>query len=142
MTSAAGAYRNKAKAIRKMVDDLPTAAKPVSAAIRLNLKGDTGGDRKLSGLKNGKPMTVTSKTSRIAGLTTVDIAAGPARQRAPWFWLNEGTRGGRRRHRGSGRSYRHPGTKAKRTWSKPIESKLPGIEADLKRKWESAIRSR
>lgn len=129
--------------IKTIVKKLPTVAnetvewaikavrKPALAAVAR----DTGGDRKLSGLRNGKSMTVVVTRKTTGTIVEADIKGGPQRQRAPWFWLEEGTKAGRRsrpaNRRRSGRviTAQHPGTPAKRTWSGAVDPIVPKIQA-------------
>jgi hypothetical protein len=114
-----------------------------TAALK-QLKADTGGDRRLSGLRNGLPLRVTV-TKRGTELVEGRVMAGPKDQRAPWFWLEEGTRPGprgkpfgrpdsRRANRGM-----HPGTPAKRTWSRSFESARGEAENEIDGLFERAV---
>ena len=89
---------------------------------------DSGGDRRLSGLRNGGRFTVTTK---VTGTVFVEgnVFAGPGKMRGPWSWLESGTT--RKRH---GR------TRAKHTWSKPVETELPKVQRTLERMFEAAVR--
>lgn len=115
------------------------ATRELRTAALAQLKRDTGGDRKLSGLRNGRPLTVRV-TKRGRELVEGRIMAGPKSQRAPWFWLEEGTRAGPRGRpfgRGTNPNTRradrgnHPGTPAKGTWTKAFESTAPRVQSDI-----------
>lgn len=139
--------------IKGMVKKLPTvgeatidqavkdARKPIMAALR----ADAGSDRKLSGLRNGKAMMVTVRKQRAGNVVEAEIKGGPQTQRAPWFWLNDGTKAGMRSRpasrRRSGRiiSYRHPGTAAKRTWDRAVEPLVPQVQKDFRDNVRKAI---
>lgn len=125
-----------------------------SKTLKSQLKSDTGGDRRLSGLgEYGRPQTVVVKT-HVAGRTVeAYVLGGPRSQRAPWFWLEFGTKPGprpwRSRNRGgtrfgqvalsASRGLMHAGTPAKRTWSKGIRAADPKVRVELKRKIDDAI---
>lgn len=120
------------------------ATKILRAEIRRNLRADTGGDNILSGLRNGVPLTV-KVTQRGTELVEGRVMAGPKDQRAPWFWIEEGTKAGPRRapvgRYNSARANRgfHPGTPAFRTWSRSFESVEAKIRQDMERRWQRAI---
>lgn len=99
-----------------------------------DLRDDAGPDRTLSGVPNAKPLRVTTtKRSYNSGRVVVGhVMAGPPRQRAQWFWLEEGTRPGPRRVRRTGRVFVHPGTPAKRTWTRGVSKALP----EVRKEWE------
>ena len=113
------------------------------------MQRDVGSDRKLSGLRNGVPLRVTTtKRSYNSGAVVVGrIMAGPAKQRAPWFWLEEGTQAGDRRvryssqrYRGTLTTYKHPGTPAKRTWSRGVGEVLPEVRKEFERLYRQALK--
>lgn len=120
------------------------ATKILRAEIRRNLRSDTGGDNRLSGLRNGTALSV-KVTQRGTDLVEGRVMAGPRDQRAPWFWLEEGTRPGRRGapvgRYNSARANRgfHPGTPAFRTWSRSFEQVEDRIRQDMERRWQRAI---
>lgn len=116
-------------------------------AIMQSLKKDTGGDRKLSGLGPRAVRQTVKVTKREFGnLVDGRVMAGPPRQRAPWFWLEEGTdpgrrrvRRGSRRHRGTRTTYYHPGTPAKQTWSDPVGRVAPSVERHFEQLLKKAM---
>ena len=122
----------------------------VRARVLAQLKRDAGADRKLSGLgPRGVPQRVTTtKRSYNSGRLVVGrVMAGPPKQRAPWFWLEEGTRSGGRRVRTTSRrwrggltTYEHPGTPAKRTWSKAVGEVLPEVRKEWERLYREALK--
>lgn len=120
------------------------ATKILRAEIRRNLRRDTGGDFRLSGLRNGSSLSV-KVTQRGSELVEGRVMAGPRDQRAPWFWLEEGTRPGRRGapvgRYNSARANRgfHPGTPAFRTWSRSFDAVEAKIRADMEQRWQRAI---
>jgi hypothetical protein len=120
------------------------ATKILRAEIRRNVKRDTGGDNLLSGLRNGSALSV-KVTQRGTELVEGRVMAGPKDQRAPWFWLEEGTRPGLRgapvgRYNSArvSRGY-HPGTPAFRTWSRSFDAVEAKIRQDMERRWQRAI---
>lgn len=140
------------KRLRTLPDEgVQSANRRLRARALQQLKLDAGNDRRLSGLgARGVPLRVTTtKRSYNGGRVVVGrVMAGPPRQRAPWFWLEEGTEGGQRRVRGTSRRHRgrtttffHPGTPPKRTWSKGIGDVLPEVREDFERMWRNAVRS-
>ena len=96
-------------------------------------RGYAGSDMTLSG--HGGKLTVRARTT---GSTFVvgTVYPGPPRHRAPWFWMEEGTKS---RAQGSGR---HPGTPARHVWSDAVSDVMPTIRADLGRLFSAAVRSR
>lgn len=119
----------------KMVE---TGNKQVRARPLDDLRQDAGSDRTLSGVPNARPLRVkTTKRSFSSGSVVVGhVMAGPPKQRAQWFWLEEGTKSGPRRVRRTGRVFVHPGTPAKRTWSRGVSKVLP----EVRREWERLYR--
>ena len=118
--------------------------------INKSLSRDAGGDRRLSGLgPNGRPQTVKTTSRHLGNLVDGRVMAGPANQRAPWFWMEEGTqpghrrvRVGSRRHTGSLTTYYHPGTPAKRTWSEPVNRVAPSVERHFEDLFKRAMNGR
>lgn len=109
---------------------------------------DAGTDAKLSGVRNGVAQTVDVKVdSRLAGEFAVgQVKAGPQRQRAPWFWKNEGTQPGvraARRRRATGQpgraGGRHPGTPATHVWDRAAAKFVPAIQARFERLFSKAV---
>lgn len=102
------AVAKKAKSFpRQFVDE---AASDIRKAATSSLRSDTG-DGGLSRAGNRK-LKVKRKVKGAGSLVVGEVAAGSPR--AQWFWLEEGTKPhmvGRRRH---------PGARAKRTWSTAI----------------------
>lgn len=96
--------------------------------IDAELRRDTGGDARMSGVGQTRLAVQTDIKGAVGSVT-----AGPKRMRGPWRWLEDGTRP---RQQGNGR---HPGTTAKRTWSEPSELRIPQIERELGTRFESAI---
>lgn len=121
------------------------ATKTVRASAPQALREDAGSDRRLSGVRNGRAQTVTVTTRERGQLVVGRVMAGPASQRAPWFWMEEGTASGRRgspvgRYR-SRRAYRgwHPGTPAKRTWSRGVGVASEKVRAEFDRLFRKAV---
>lgn len=116
--------------------------------LQQSLRRDAGGDRRLSGLgRSGRAQTVKVTKSEHGSFVEGRVMAGPRDQRAPWFWMEEGTAAGARRVRGTSRRYRgglttyyHPGTPAKRTWSEPVGRIAPSIEQHFVKLVERAMR--
>lgn len=120
----------------------------VRARVVEQLRQDAGADRKLSGIRNGVPLRVKTTKREYNGQRVVigRIMAGPPRQRAPWFWLEEGTRAGYRGPKvgryNSARANRgqHPGTDPKRTWSKAVGEVLPEVRQEIERMYREALK--
>lgn len=121
----------------------------VGRATNRALTADTGGDKRLSGVRNGRPQRIRTVRRRAGILHEGWVLAGPRNQRAPLFWREEGTRGGRRgarvgRFEGSTsrRSYRgnHPGTDGTQWWSTAVEPALEATERDFERLWRGTLR--
>ena len=142
-TPVADRLTRKAARLRSLPEELVArATNDVYAAVYASLKADAGPDRRLSGVRNGRPQTV-KRVNRTGLLVEGRVMAGPPKQRAPWFWLEEGTKAGRRGGRsGSKRSYRgyHPGTKAKQTWSRPINAVTPRVRRMMLEEMRAAIK--
>lgn len=127
--------RFPAEAVRFAVDD-------IGGAIERRMVTDTGGNRRLSGLdrrtRKAKPLKVRRS---VTGTTFVEgkVSASPKELRGAWAWLDKGTTGGYHTRR-RGAPGRHPGTPAKRTFSAPLEQRLPLVEASLAARWQSVLR--
>lgn len=115
----------KAKSFpRQFVDE---AASDLRKAALQSLRSDTG-DGALSHAGNSA-LKVVRKVKGQEILVIGEVRAGAPR--AQWFWLEEGTKPhmiGRRRH---------PGAKAKRTWSRGVE---PAVDA-AQRKAQAQLRT-
>jgi hypothetical protein len=136
MGKAAGALKKKSARLRALPGEGVTeAVGTVRKAVMPRAKKDTGGNLLLSGLKNGRAFTIDVKRSG-GTVVTAEIKAGPRGQRAPWFWLNEGTNP----HTTHGGTRPHPGTPAKRTWDDPIEQARAKIKTDFENRFRSAIK--
>lgn len=117
-------------------------------AVTKSVSRDTGGDRRLSGLgPRGKALSVKVTQVTLGDLVVGHVMAGPPKQRAPWFWLDEGTASGHRRVRGTSRRYRgtlttyyHPGTPAKGTWSNAVARVMPSIERHFEKLHQEALK--
>jgi len=137
--------RNLRSLPEQAVADAATLGK---AAAIAELKADAGADQKLSGVRNGVAQTVVVKTETRLGAqyAQTSVKAGPQRQRAPWFWLEEGTKPGNRgarRRRASGQVGRaggnHPGTPAKRTWSRAMAVVAPAVKQKFEQLFSKAV---
>ena len=120
----------------------------VRRSVLAALVNDVGQDRRLSGVRNGVKQTVKITSRKYGNVVTGRVMAGPRDQRAPWFWLEEGTSEGRRgapvgRYR-SRRAYRgyHPGTPAFRTWSRGVGAVSDEVRAEFERLWRAALADR
>jgi hypothetical protein len=119
------------------------ATKILRTELRRQVADDIGPDMKMSGLRNGVAFRV-KVTQRGEQLVEGRVMAGPEDQRAPWFWLEEGTKPGYRGapvgRYGSARAFRgnHPGTPGKQTWSRSFRSVEDRIRADMEARWRRA----
>jgi hypothetical protein len=130
MGRSAAAMRKRSARLRQLPSEgVTAAAATVRKAVIAQARADTGGDLRLSGLKRGQAFTVTVKKTG-SNIVTAEMKAGPPRQRAPWFWLNEGTRP----HGG------HPGTPKKSTWDKPVDKVRPDIIKDMEARFKTAVK--
>lgn len=144
MGRSADALGRKGKRLRTLPQEgVAEATKMLRAELLRQVADDIGPDRKMSGLRNGVAFQV-KVTQRGEQLVEGRVMAGPQDQRAPWFWLEEGTRPG---HRGapvgrynSARASRgyHPGTPARQTWSRSFRAVEARIRADMERRWRQA----
>ena len=153
MAAASAAYGRRAKALQ---DFRHEALKRHGAALRKKLvasaKGATGGDAKLSGMGSQAPkLSVRLRTERGSATSTVSLSPSPKAAKAPWVWIDQGTRAGMRRKRGTTitrresqvtgvGSYMHPGTKGKDAWFGVTDRELPKIAADLRKQFDVASR--
>jgi hypothetical protein len=128
--------RRASKALQTLPQRVVTdATRRVAKATTGSVTADSGGDRRLSGAGGRgqlRPTTPISGTNVVIG----EVTAGPGRARAQWFWLNEGTKA-RRQGRG-----RHPGTPAKRTWTRAIDQVMPTIRDEIPRTFHRAVQGR
>lgn len=145
MAQARDALGRIGRRLRTMPQEgVAEATRTLRAELLRNLRADTGGDFRLSGLRNGVPLSVKT-TQRGTELVEGRVMAGPRDQRAPWFWLEEGTRPGYRGARvgryNSARSNRgwHPGTPAYRTWSRSFDAVESKIQSDMEARWRRAV---
>lgn len=137
------------KGLRQLPDEgIQYGTRQVKAAVDASLRRSAGADRRLSGVTNGVPQTVKITRRRFGNLVEGRVLAGPRLQRAPWFWMEEGTKSGFRGapvgRWNSARAYRgwHPGTPAKRTWSSAIAEVTPDVRAEFERLWREALDGR
>lgn len=114
-------------------DAVARAVRSFAEALRPRVAADTGGDNRLSGLRDGDDLRVNT---RVDGYTIVEglVSAGPRGMRGPWRWLDDGTRP---RDQGAGR---HPGTPARNTFSDPVEQTMPVVITDMDTAWRLVIR--
>jgi hypothetical protein len=127
-------------------EGIQRGTKAVHKAAIAALVDEFGPDRKLSGLRNGRPQTIRITRRSTGQLVEGRVMAGPRDQRGPLFWREEGTRSGRRgtkvgRFDGA-RSFRgyHPGTPASRWWSRAVGEALPEVRAEFDRLYREALR--
>lgn len=118
--------------------------KQLRAPIMQAITRASGGDRRLSGLRNKGQFNVRTK---VTGTTAVEghVTASPARMRGSWVWMDTGTKAGIRRTRGGSKrsySFRHPGTRGKGAWIKPVESELPKVRKDIEQAFKATVRGR
>lgn len=147
---ASAAYGRRARVLEDFKHD---ALKKHGANLRRQLvasaKSATGGDRRLSGMGASAPrLGVTLRTSKGRTTSTVTLKPSPKAAKAPWVWIDQGTRAGMRRKRGqssisrrqsqvTGRgAYRHPGTDGKDAWFGVTDRELPKISAELRRQFD------
>lgn len=146
MGRAADRLNRVGNKLRTLPDEGVTfGSKAVKASVDAALRRDAGSDRRLSGIQRGVPQTVNVTKRRTGQLVVGRVMAGPKGQRAPWFWLEEGTKRGRRGAKvgryNSARASRgtHPGTPAKRTWSIGVRAAEPQVSAEFVRLFKKAL---
>ena len=144
MGRAADALGRVGKRYRTLPQEgVAAATKILRAELRRQVADDIGPDMRMSGLRNGVAFQV-KVTQRGEQLVEGRVMAGPPEQRAPWFWIEEGTRPGYRGARvgryDSARTYRgqHPGTPAKHTWSRSFRAVEDRILRDIEQRWNQA----
>jgi hypothetical protein len=135
--AASSRYRKVAAELR----DLPRAhvaatVKELRAPATSLLRDHTGGDGRLSRVRNGTPLRVQAGVKGDRYLVEGYVAAGPKRARAQWFWLNDGT-GPHRGPRGRGR---HPGTRGKRTWASTVTPRVEPAQDRLRKRYTTIVR--
>ncbi len=115
------------------VEMVRAGAKQLRGPLLDSATRDSGGDRKLSGLRNSGRFTVSTS---VRGKTAVKgrVFAGPPAMRGPWDWMNRGTKP---RRQGSGV---HPGTRGKRTWDRVADAEAGRVMAAMVAEWEKATR--
>lgn len=95
-------------------------------------KRDSGGDNKLSGLRNSGTFRV-GVTTRGDALAKGKVFIGGA-MTGPAKWLNDGTNA---RRQGSGF---HPGTRAKRTFDRAVDANIQAAAREMERLFDNAFR--
>ena len=109
------------------------AVEAVRRPIATELRRDTGGDSRLSGVSQTR-LTVKVDVVGQGAAVFGSVSAAPRKLIGPWRWLDAGTRP---RAQGAGR---HPGTPAKRTWSEPVGRTLPVVEQHVAAMFDEAMR--
>jgi hypothetical protein len=124
-------------ALSKSLANLPAemvreGTKQLQKPIEARAERDSGGDRRLSGLKRSGRFTVSTS---VKGTTAVEgrVFAGPSKMRGAWSWLDRGTAA---RAQGKGR---HPGTRGKGTWSEPVDAELPKVREAIIKRFTAAV---
>lgn len=106
----------------------------LEAAVVDRLRRDTGGDFRLSGLRGGGKLTVTTKVGILYGhRVSGQVQASPRKMIGPWRWLQDGTE-----PHAMGRG-RHPGTRGKQTWSEPVERTIPKVQRQIETSFDSVV---
>jgi hypothetical protein len=132
MTAAAD-LRSLRSTISKLPKDIVRAgARQLKRPLEDSVRRDSGGDRRLSGLRNSGRFNVSTS---VRGTDTVKgrVYAGPSAMRAPWSWLDKGTRP-RRQGRGQ-----HPGTRGKGTWSDVADREADNVMRAMVAEWEHRV---
>ena len=117
---------------RQYVDQ---TVKDIRKAVTKSLKTDTG-DGRMSGAGNAR-LTIKA-TVKGDSIVTGDVSAGGAR--GPWTWLEEGTKP----HIVGGwyKGAHHPGTRAKRTWSRAVGPALDRATKDAAKRLKLIVHGR
>lgn len=149
MGRAAARLDRTATKLRSLPEQgVQASVKLVQPIVLRELRTDAGPDQTLSGVRNGVAQTVEVKTeSRVGSQYAAGrVKAGPQRQRAPWFWMNDGTEPGQRkarRRRATGQTGRgggnHPGTPAKHTWDRAAAQFVPKVRATFEQLFTKAV---
>jgi hypothetical protein len=150
MAGAADGFAARAAALRKLQrDELKPLANKLRKELIASAKSSAGPDRALSGMGNNPKLGVRVRTETGNLTTVVTLQPSPARAKAPWRWMDQGTKPGRRRTRakletrraaeitGVG-AYFHPGTAGKNTWFGVTDPFLDQVADELRRKFERA----
>jgi hypothetical protein len=122
----------------KEIADMPrrmvqAAAKELSPPILEVFRRDSGGDLKLSGLRNSGTFKVATRTTGSGGKAKATVSVGPKSMAGPAKWLTHGTRP-RRQGRG-----RHPGTRGKDTFNRGVDAGLPAAERAMVEVFEKGL---
>ena len=134
---AAAAARGVAKRAREFPKSfVKESVKATRKEVAKTLKADTGGDSGLSGIGGAKLKIKTS----VKGDNPAVGSVTAGKPRGPWTWLEKGTKP----HIAGGkfRGARHPGTRGKRTWSKPATVSLDREAKRARRELAAIIRGR
>jgi hypothetical protein len=135
--AASRRYRKVAAGLRDLPrDHVRSTVQELRGPAQRALAADTGGDGRLSGVRNGAPLRVQSGVLGDRYLVQGYVAAGPKRSRAQWFWLDRGVNP----HRGRAGRGRHPGTKSKRTWSATVEPRVEPAQDRLRKRYTTIVR--
>lgn len=138
--AAKGGAGKALRQVAKNADSFPRkfvkgAVADIRKAQTKSLKQDVGGDAAMSGI--GARLTIKSSVKGDS-IVTGEVSAGkPA---GPWSWLEQGTRphiaGGR--YKGA----RHPGTRAKRTWSRAVPKTLDAVAKKARKELRTIVHGR
>jgi hypothetical protein len=124
----AGELRTAAKKVKTLPQEMVKAGtKTIKTPLQAAYMRDSGGDGRLSGLRNSgvfKATTSTKGTYDVKG----KVMIGPSGMRGPATWLNDGARRSK-----VGR------TVAKHTFDRVVDKELPEAAREMERIWERAF---
>lgn len=117
---SAGQLRADARRVASFPSDVTRRSVRVLAdAIRPRVRVDTGGDMRLSGMRDPTPIRVTETVTATGSTASGAVTFGPPAMRPAVTWLNDGTR--------PHAETDHPGTPARYTVDEPVADTLPVV---------------
>lgn len=116
------------RAVRHLVTGL-------AGEIRPQIKRDLGGDSKMSGIGNAR-LSVSTKVKVVGDKVTGSVSAAPKKLAGPWSWMESGTK----QHNTHHGTRWHPGTRGKRSWSKPVDRAVAALEREVAVMWDGMVR--
>lgn len=126
----AGELAKAAKKVKTLPNQMVRAGtKSIAKPLGQAYLRDSGGDGRLSGLKNSDKFKATTS---VRGTYAVkgSVRIGPRSMRGPASWLNYGTNP----HGG------HPGTRGKRTFDRVVQAELPEAARLMERMFNDSLK--
>ena len=129
---AADELRRAARKVRSLPNQMVrVGAQTIKPMLVTAYTQDSGGDLRLSGLRNSGVFRVSTSVRGEQAARGRVFMGGP--MAGPAKWLNEGTRP---RRQGAGM---HPGTRGKQTFDRAATTALPRAEQEMVRLFERSL---